>query len=87
MVVAFAVIGFLLAGRAVQMIVTDGDRYQAFASEQGAGSTAPAAGKARGSIVSADGRKLATSLQAARIVATPYRGPLRMCSVLGTDRG
>ena len=31
-VVAFAVIGFLLAGRAVQMIVTDGDRYQAFAS-------------------------------------------------------
>ena len=40
------------------MIVADGDRYQAFASEQGAGSTAPSAGQARGSIVSADGRKL-----------------------------
>jgi cell division protein FtsI (penicillin-binding protein 3) len=72
-VVAFAVIGVLLAGRAVQMIVADGHRYQAFASEQGAGWSAPAAGQARGSIVSADGRELATSLQAARVVATPYQ--------------
>jgi cell division protein FtsI (penicillin-binding protein 3) len=72
-VVAFAVIGVLLAGRAVQMIVADGHRYQAFASEQGAGWSAPVAGQARGSIVSADGRELATSLQAARVVATPYQ--------------
>src|SRR5215207_9965270 len=92
-VVAFALIGLLLAGRAVQMIVTDGDRYQAFASEQGAGSTAPAAGQARGSIVSADGRKLATSLQAARVVATPYQieepdGAARaLADVLGPGNG
>jgi cell division protein FtsI (penicillin-binding protein 3) len=92
-VVAFAVIGFLLAGRAVQMIVADGDRYQAFASEQGAGSTAPAVGQARGSIVSADGRKLATSLQAARVIATPYQieepdGAARaLADVLGPGKG
>src|SRR5919107_763261 len=92
-VVAFAVIGFLLAGRAVQMIVADGDRYQAFASEQGAGSTAPAVGQARGSIVSADGRKLATSLQAARVIATPYQieepdGAARaLADVLGSGEG
>jgi cell division protein FtsI (penicillin-binding protein 3) len=72
-VVAFAVVGLLLAGRAVQMIVADGERYQAFAAEEGAGWPVPAAGQARGSIVSADGRELATSLEAARVVATPYQ--------------
>src|SRR5919112_2797061 len=92
-VVAFAVICFLLAGRAVQMIVADGDRYQAFASEQGTGSTALAAGQARGIIISADGRNLATSLQAARVVATPYQieepgGAARaLADVLGPGKG
>ena len=92
-VVAFALIGLLLAGRAVQMIVADGDRYQAFASEQGAGWSVPAAGQARGSIVSADGRELATSLQAARIVATPYQieKPAEvaraLAGVLGPEKG
>jgi cell division protein FtsI (penicillin-binding protein 3) len=71
--VAFAVVGLLLSGRAVHMIVTDGERYQAFAAERGAGRSAPAAIQARGSIVSADGRELATSLDAARIIATPYQ--------------
>jgi cell division protein FtsI (penicillin-binding protein 3) len=70
--VAFAVIGLLLGGRAVQMIVSDGERYQAFAAEQAVGEV-PVAAQARGSIVSADGRELATSLEAARIVATPYQ--------------
>jgi cell division protein FtsI/penicillin-binding protein 2 len=70
--VAFAVVGLLLGGRAVQMIVADGERYQAFAAEQGAGDVqVPERG--RGSIVSADGRELATSLEAARVVATPYQ--------------
>ena len=70
--VAFAVVGLLLGGRAVHMIVADGERYQAFAAEQGAGDMSdPAQG--RGSIMSADGRELATSLEAARIVATPYQ--------------
>jgi cell division protein FtsI (penicillin-binding protein 3) len=71
--VAFAVVGLLLGGRAVQMIVADGERYQAFAAEQGAGWPAPVAEQARGSLVSADGRELATSLEAARVVATPYQ--------------
>ena len=70
--VAFAVVGLLLAGRAVQMIVADGERYQAFAAEQGVGGV-PVAVQGRGSIVSADGRELASSLEAARIVATPYQ--------------
>ncbi len=70
--VAFAVIGLLLGGRAVQMIVADGERYQAFAAEQGVGEV-PVAAQVRGSIVSADGRELATSLEAARVVATPYQ--------------
>jgi cell division protein FtsI (penicillin-binding protein 3) len=70
--VAFAVVGLLLGGRAVQMIVSDGERYQAFAAEQGV-SEVPAATQVRGSIVSADGRELATSLEAAQIVATPYQ--------------
>ena len=72
-VVAFALVGLLLGVRAAQMIVVDDERYQAFASERGAGWLAPTAEKVRGSIVSADGRELATSLQAARIVATPYQ--------------
>src|ERR671912_60561 len=70
---AFAVLGLLLGGRAVQMIVADDERYQAFAAEQGTAWPAPAAGQVRGSIVSADGRELATSLEAARVVATPYQ--------------
>jgi cell division protein FtsI (penicillin-binding protein 3) len=70
---AFAVLGLLLGGRAVQMIVADDERYQAFAAEQGTGYPAPGAGQVRGSIVSADGRELATSLEAARVVATPYQ--------------
>jgi cell division protein FtsI (penicillin-binding protein 3) len=72
-VVAFVVVGLLLSVRAVQMIVADGGRYQAFAAEREAGWSAPVAEQARGSIVSADGRELATSLEAARIIASPYQ--------------
>jgi cell division protein FtsI/penicillin-binding protein 2 len=71
--VAFAVVGLLLGARAVQMIVADDERYQAFAAEQGTVWPAPVAGQVRGSIISADGRELATSLEAARVVATPYQ--------------
>jgi cell division protein FtsI (penicillin-binding protein 3) len=69
---AFVVTGLLLGGRAVQISVTDGERYQAFAAVQSTGDM-PAAQQDRGSIVSADGRKLATSLEAARVIATPYQ--------------
>ena len=67
----FLVIGLLLGGRAVHIGVTDGDRYGAYASELAAEHVA-AAGATRGSIVSADGRELAKSLETATVVATPY---------------
>ena len=69
---AFVITGLLLGGRAVQISITDGERYQAFAAVQSMGDMA-AAVEDRGDIVTADGRKLATSLQAARVVATPYQ--------------
>lgn len=71
-VAAVAVAGLLLGGRAVQLSFTDGERYQAFAAEQSA-EPAPASAQGRGSIVSADGRELAVSLEASTIVATPYQ--------------
>src|SRR5215210_8474773 len=92
-VVAFALVGMLLGARAAQMIVVDDERYQAFASEQDAGWLASDAGETRGSIVSADGRELATSLQAARIVATPYQiedpaeAARALAGVLGSEKG
>jgi cell division protein FtsI (penicillin-binding protein 3) len=68
----FAVTGLLLGGRAVHISVTQDESYKAFAAEQGGGETLAAA-PTRGSIVSADGRELATSLEVARVVATPYQ--------------
>jgi cell division protein FtsI (penicillin-binding protein 3) len=67
----FLVIGLLLGGRAVHIGLSDGDRYGAYASELGIEHVATT-GAARGSILSADGRELAKSLETARIVATPY---------------
>ena len=72
MVAAFLVTGLLLGGRAVQMSVADDGRYLAFAAERVVGEE-QAAPETRGSILSADGRKLATSLRAERIIATPYQ--------------
>src|SRR5918999_1826851 len=92
-VVAFALVGLLLGGRAVQMIVADDERYRAFASEEDAGWLAPSDDEARGSIVSADGRELAKSLQAARVVATPYQiedpaaAAQALAGALGPNRG
>jgi cell division protein FtsI (penicillin-binding protein 3) len=68
----FVVTGLLLGGRAVHISIAADERYQAFASEQGAGEVL-ASPSVRGSIVSADGRELATSLESARIIATPYQ--------------
>src|SRR5918993_1496521 len=92
-VVAFAMIGLLLGGRAVQMIVADDERYRAFASEHEAGWSTPAADETRGGVISADGRELATSLQAARVVATPYQiedpneAAHSLAGVLSTEKG
>ena len=67
----FVVIGLLLGGRAVQIGLSGDDRYGAFATELGVEQLA-SPGTPRGSILSADGRELAKTLEAARIVATPY---------------
>jgi len=69
--VVFLVIGLLLGGRAVHIGLSDGDRYGAYASELGVEHVATT-GSTRGSIVSADGRELAKSLETATVVATPY---------------
>src|SRR5215210_6560929 len=68
----FAVTGLLLGGRAVHISLTEDENYRAFADEQ-AGGTTPVAAPTRGSIMSADGRELATSLEVASVIATPYQ--------------
>jgi cell division protein FtsI (penicillin-binding protein 3) len=68
----FAMTGLLLGGRAVHISLTEDQDYRAFADEQAGGQTLPLE-PTRGSIVSADGRELATSLEVARVVATPYQ--------------
>jgi cell division protein FtsI/penicillin-binding protein 2 len=66
----FVLIALLLGGRAVHIGLSDPDRYGAYAAElvEPVAST----GATRGSIVSADGRELAKSIETARVVATPY---------------
>ena len=68
----FAMTGLLLGGRAVHISLTEDESYRAFADEQAGGAT-PVMAPTRGSIVSADGRELATSLEVARVIATPYQ--------------
>jgi len=68
----FAMTGLLLGGRAVHISLTEDESYRAFADEQ-VGGVAQVAVPTRGSIVSADGRELATSLEVARVIATPYQ--------------
>jgi cell division protein FtsI (penicillin-binding protein 3) len=68
----FLVSGLLLGGRAVHISLTEDKAYRAFAAEQSWAGT-QSAPPTRGSIVSADGRELATSLEVARVIATPYQ--------------
>ena len=72
MAAVFLVTGLLLGGRAVHIAISDDDHYGALASELGVEPVA-ASGETRGSIVSADGRELAKSLETASIIATPYQ--------------
>src|SRR5918997_1010491 len=67
-----AVVCISLGARAAQLSVENDSRYQALAAER---QVEEAAEKppGRGSIMSADGQRLATSLEAARVVATPYQ--------------
>jgi cell division protein FtsI (penicillin-binding protein 3) len=68
----FVVSGLLLGGRAVHISLTEDEDYRAFAAEQSWAGT-QATPPTRGSIVSADGRDLATSLEVSRVIATPYQ--------------
>jgi cell division protein FtsI (penicillin-binding protein 3) len=68
-----AIVCLSLGARAGQLSVADDDRYQAFAAERRPGIAAEDTPPRRGSILSADGQRLATSLDAARIIATPYQ--------------
>jgi cell division protein FtsI (penicillin-binding protein 3) len=87
---AFLVAAVLLGGRAVQMSVADDGRHLAYASEPAPGETVA---EDRGSIISADGRRLATSLSAARVVATPYqvqepaKAAQALAAVIGEETG
>ena len=89
----FALVGLFLGARAVQINVADDEGYQAFAAEQQSESFATQPARARGSIVSADDRELATSLDAARVVATPYLvaepadAARALADVIGTETG
>jgi cell division protein FtsI (penicillin-binding protein 3) len=64
-----------LGARAVQLSVADDGRYQVFATEAFAAEQADAATEetGRGAIVSADGQRLATSLDAGKVISTPYQ--------------
>src|ERR687893_1383778 len=86
-----------LEGRAVQLSVAKDDRYQAFTTEANAEERSGAATSSertgRGSIVSADGRYLAMSLDTAKVIATPYQveepeeAAEALSEVLGEDAG
>jgi cell division protein FtsI (penicillin-binding protein 3) len=93
MVAAFFVMtGLLLGGRAVHISLTEDQNYRAFADEQVEGQT-PITAPTRGSIRSADGRELATSLEVARVIATPYQiqddeaTARRLAAILGEEAG
>src|SRR5918998_4427711 len=86
-----------LEGRAVQLSVAKDDRYQAFTTEANAEERSGAATSSertgRGSIISADGRYLAMSLDTANVIATPYQveepeeAAEALSEVLGEDAG
>ena len=71
-----AVVCLSLGARAVQLSIADDARYGTFATEAHAKEQPGDAGEegvGRGAIVSADGQRLATSLDAGKIIATPYQ--------------
>ncbi|CAN5538841.1 penicillin-binding protein 2 [soil metagenome] len=69
--IAVTLASLLLGGRAVYLTVAEGDGLQALAAEQTAETQDVSSG--RGDILTADGRRLATSLDRYRLVATPYQ--------------
>jgi cell division protein FtsI (penicillin-binding protein 3) len=97
-VVVVVCVSLSLEGRAVQLSVVKDDRYQAFtteayAAEERSGAATSSERTGRGSIVSADGRYLAMSLDTAKVIATPYQveepeeAAEALSEVLGEDAG
>lgn len=89
---AVVIAGVILGGRAVQLSVIGDGPLQAIAAEGDATqATEPAVG--RGDILSADGRKLATTVEAVLVVATPYQvddpeaAARRLHEVVGASTG
>ncbi|MBA3424509.1 MAG: penicillin-binding protein 2 [Rubrobacter sp.] len=72
MIAMVALAGVLLGARAAHLSITDGRGDQAFAAVQISDASELAA-RGRGDILSADGRKLATSHDTVRVIATPYQ--------------
>ena len=72
---AVALVCLSLGARAVQLSVADDARYGPFSTEAFASERVDAAERVmgRGAIVSADGQRLAASLDAGKVVATPYQ--------------
>jgi cell division protein FtsI (penicillin-binding protein 3) len=61
-----------LGARAAQLSVENDSRYQTFVPERRVEETAEKP-PGRGSVMSADGQRLAMSLEAAKVIATPYQ--------------
>jgi cell division protein FtsI (penicillin-binding protein 3) len=70
-----AIVCLSLGGRAVQLSFADDERYRAFSTDAFAAEPTNAAKEeaGRGAVVSADGQRLATSLNAGKVIATPYQ--------------
>lgn len=66
---AVALVGLVLGGRAAYLSVVQFEDFQALAAENEGADLL----QRRGDILGADGRELASSLQASRVVATPYQ--------------
>ena len=69
---AVALVCVSLGVRAVQLSFVDDERIRALSNDALA-SEQPSYGQGRGAIIAADGQPLATSLDAAKVIATPYQ--------------
>ncbi len=69
---AVALVCVSLGARAVQLSFVDDERFRALSNDALA-SEQPGDGPGRGAIMSADGQPLATGLDVAKVIATPYQ--------------
>ena len=94
---AVVVVCLSLGARAAQLTIVDDGRYQTFDDEALAAEhwpeSAMESGIGRGAIISANGQQLATSLNAAKVISTPYlvedseKAAEALAEVLGSEAG